>query len=83
MKSVSNELVKTGAATMERFIRNADRPICATCKFSNIGTSKKQLYCGKFGERNIITGDIKFEPASVCRIETNMCGISGIYYVPK
>ena len=83
MKSVSKELAKTGAITMERFIRNADRPICSTCKFSVIGTSKKQLYCGKFGERNVITGDIKFEPATVCRMETNMCGISGIYYVPK
>ena len=68
----------------ERFITNKDLPICKTCEFYYAGKkSVSSGYCTKFGEKNIINGDITYQFASVSRINTNMCGNNGIYYVGK
>ena len=68
----------------QQFITNKDLPTCNTCEFYYTG--KKSVYsgyCTKFGVKNIITGDITYQFASVSRINTNMCGNNGIYYVGK
>jgi hypothetical protein len=68
----------------QRFITNKNLPTCKTCEFYYISKkSKLPGYCTKFGEKNIITGDITYQFASVSRINTNMCGNNGIYYVRK
>lgn len=68
----------------QRFITNKDLPVCNECQFYYKGKSSKfPGYCTKFGEKNIINGDITYQFASVSRINTNMCGNNGIYYIKK
>ena len=66
----------------QRFIINKDLPTCNKCEFYYISKkSKLPGYCTKFGDKNILTGEITFQFASVSRTNTNMCGKNGIYYV--
>jgi len=43
--------------------------------------SMKAPRCNKFGEKNIITGKITYEPAEHCRQNQNLCGTVGNYYL--
>lgn len=69
-------------ATLQRFIRNIDYPICSQCAFFWQTSSKKSSpYCTKFGEKNLLTGEIKYENITVSRSKTNMCGEKGVYFI--
>jgi hypothetical protein len=69
--------------TFQRFIRNIDYPVCSQCMFFMQPALKKIApYCSKFGEKNLFTGEIKYENISIARIQTNMCGEKGVYFVP-
>ena len=39
--------------------------------------------CSLFGEQNVVTGNIIYEDALKCRINSFSCGINGKYYYPK
>lgn len=65
------------------FIKNSDLPTCVDCKFiipykNDLTLSK----CQKFGEKNIITGEIEYTYVSICRNYDNMCGLSGKLFEP-
>ena len=68
----------------KQFIKNAKMPVCKQCSFFIPHTVAKHKYdlglCKKFGEKNILSGEIKYFLASVNRNDTNRCGLSGIYY---
>ena len=63
----------------EQFIKNVNLPICVNCFFFDKQT--KSAVCKKFGEKNIITGDIKYISVLTSRSDTNSCGESGLYFV--
>lgn len=39
--------------------------------------------CSLFGEQNLITGNIIYEDALLCRIHDSKCGKEGRYYITK
>lgn len=66
-------------------IKNYNRPICASCKyFKPINTFDKKDaikygQCKKYGEKNLLSGNIEYEFASIARKYLN-CGINGTHY---
>lgn len=69
--------------TRARFIKNINTPSCNKCIFFEPAAAKstRQPKCNKFGEKNIITGNVSFETAQYCRHNENMCGESGHYFI--
>ena len=65
-------------ATANRFIKNVDVSLCRNCihykPYNNEVTSSIIGGCDKFGEKNIITGEIKYEHADICRNNEDLCG---------
>jgi len=68
----------------KQFIKHAKMPVCKQCTFFVPHIVSKHKYelgrCKKFGEKNILSGEIKYFLASTNRNDTNRCGISGAYY---
>jgi hypothetical protein len=69
-------------------IQNVHLPVCKKCAFfiphivSNADT-KRLGKCAKFGEMDIITGEITYYYADLCRNNESKCGIEGNEYVLK
>jgi hypothetical protein len=69
----------------EKFILNLDIPSCRKCIFykpsiyNNDFTSGLSK-CEKFGEKDIITGEINYFFADNCRNDESKCGKIGKYY---
>ena len=71
-------------STLEFFIRNKDLPICSKClhfiehtnnyPYDPVPNNKEYGRCKKFGEKNLITGEIEYELAKDCRLNANKCG---------
>jgi len=59
-----------------QIIKNINTPICSKCRFF----VPTQGLCNKFGEKNIITGLVKFDYAIANRTNVKLCGINGVYY---
>jgi hypothetical protein len=72
-------IVKITQKVGEQFIKNMNLPICMNCAFYE--KQHKTAVCQKFGEKNIITGNIKYINVLECRSDTNYCGESGTYYI--
>jgi len=76
---MSKEIVKITRKVGEQFIKNINLPICINCAFYE--KQHKSAVCKKFGEKNIITGDIKYMNVLTSRSDTNACGESGTYFI--
>lgn len=65
------------------FIKNANLKLCINCV--NFIEEKNKLYgkCKKFGEQDLVTGEIDNAHASVCRMDNTKCGVSGRYFEEK
>jgi hypothetical protein len=72
-------IIKTAKKVGEQFIKNINLPICINCAFFD--KQHKKVVCKKFGEKNIITGDIKYMNVLESRSDTNACGESGTYFI--
>jgi hypothetical protein len=65
-----------------KIIRNSESPSCCNCihfipynyDYDSLGK------CKCFGEKNIITDEIKNDYASICRSNEEKCGVSGKYF---
>ena len=68
----------------EQIIKNINFPSCKTCKFftpsHKFPFDSKYNNCEKFGEKNIFTDEIQYDPASLCRKNEKLCGESGKYF---
>jgi hypothetical protein len=65
------------------FIKNDNLPICKKCKyfFMNDKSSNIDLgRCSKFGIKDLISGEIQYEYASLSRISNTRCGKKGKYF---
>jgi len=76
---MTKTIVKITRKVGEQFIKNVNLPICMNCAFFD--KQHKSAVCKKFGEKNIITGDIKYMNVLTSRSDTNYCGESGTYFV--
>jgi len=75
------------------FIRNKDLPICSKCvhfiEYTNnypydpVPRNDQYGKCKKFGEINMITGEIQYDLASNCRVTPSKCGKFGEEYTEK
>jgi len=65
-------------------IRNNNIPSCRNCVFykplSNRDFSCILSECEKFGEKNILTNEIRNDLVKICRIDETKCGIQGKYF---
>uniref|UniRef100_A0A6C0F6L5 Uncharacterized protein n=1 Tax=viral metagenome TaxID=1070528 RepID=A0A6C0F6L5_9ZZZZ len=69
------------------FIKNSELPVCKDClhfkpydvnEFSyNLGR------CDKFGRKDIVSGEITYVFAELCRIDEDQCGKNGTYFESK
>lgn len=57
-------------------IKNENLPVCLHC----IHFSPEYSKCTKFGEKNIITNEIRYNSAEYCREDENKCGEKGTYF---
>lgn len=59
-------------------IANQQLPVCSQCKYFLMD----ERACSKFGEKNIITGGIDYTSVSECRREPELCGKTGVHFMP-
>jgi hypothetical protein len=71
-------------------IKKISYPVCVNCKHFQLNNEHsdhknkvKYAKCTYFGEKDVISGEIEHEYASVCRISVYKCGEYGKYYEPK
>lgn len=65
------------------FIKDLHLPVCKDCKFFIPYENKEQYTLGRcrlFGKKNLVSGEITYEFADVCRISSNKCGNNGTLY---
>jgi hypothetical protein len=60
-----------------QFIKNINLPNCTDCLYY---MGKKSGKCTKFGEKDIITGNIIYGSATQIRHTENLCGLKGNYF---
>ena len=66
-------------------IRNTNLPSCKNCIYYKPDVygdefSSKYSKCEKFGEKNIITDEIKYDYVDDCRSCESKCGLEGKYF---
>ena len=87
--SILNQKISTGKI----FIRNSDLPICSNClyfiehtnnyPYDPVPSDKQYGRCKKFGEKNLITGEIDYNLAINCRLDASECGKIGSEFTKK
>ena len=62
-----------------QIIKNLINPICKECIFFKNQHSYQIMFsnCMKYGEKNIITGEITYDTVNYCRTDEAKCGING------
>lgn len=68
----------------DKFIKNINIPSCKTCihykPYSYNGDYSTLSRCEKFGEKDIITDEIKYDYADSCRKDESKCGHIGKFH---
>ena len=73
-------------------VRNADDIVCSHCKYFNKVITYRDIeggdhdydgICTRFGEKNIVTGQIEYQLAMVRREQSNLCKIKGLFFLPS
>jgi hypothetical protein len=67
----------------DKIIKNAHIPACRNCinyKPSTIGFTDSLSRCEKFGVKNIVTNEIRYDFAESCRTDESKCGLQGKYF---
>jgi hypothetical protein len=70
---------------MNKIINKSEYPLCKNCiyyKPTNYNTDFTSFSnkCTKFGEQNIVTGEINYNSADYIRNSQDKCGIEGKFY---
>jgi len=75
------------SSNKEHIIKNANVKPCVNCVYYKPSRFRKFVSefskCEKFGEKNIITGEINYIYADSCRNNEVKCGIEGKYFVQE
>ena len=68
-------------ANSEKFIKNINVNPCRKCiHYNSIYNDYSLSNCKKFGEKNIISNEIKYDIAERCRNDELKCGKEGKYF---
>ena len=66
---------------ISKIIKNIDIPSCKNCiYFKQHKTIDSLSTCSKFGEKNIITDEIKYDFTDICRKDDEKCGFEGKFF---
>ena len=57
-------------------IKNQNKPTCYNCK--HYLSTKRE--CKKFGKMDLVTGEYKYDEASLARIEKEKCGEDALFF---
>ena len=86
-------ILKSNFSTVNTYIRNKELPICSKCvhfiehtnnyPYDPIPSNEQYGKCNKFGEVNMITGEIDYDLASDCRLDNSKCGKFASEYSKK
>lgn len=86
-------ILNINLCTGKFFIRNTELPICSKCvhfiehtnnyPYDPIPCDEQYGRCKKFGEMNLITGEINYDLARFCRLNVSKCGTLGSEYIEK
>jgi hypothetical protein len=63
-----------------QIIKNNSAPICKQCVFYIPNKEPTYIRCMKYGEKNMVTGEINYEYAFHARASPHMCGPEGKSY---
>lgn len=82
---ISLFLFSISKISCSNFVKNFKKPECKKCiyyKPDEFYGLKLSPYneCSKFGEKDIINGNTKYDVAKDCRNNIDKCGIEGKYY---
>lgn len=65
-------------------IKYMDYPICKKCihflPHEHLKHNDEFARCKLFGEKNVVTGEIKYKYADMCRLNNDQCNITGKYH---
>ena len=65
----------------EKFIKNIDIPSCRNCIHYKPNYFRESLSrCDKFGKKDIITDEISYDFADICRQDESQCGKEAKYF---
>jgi len=67
-------------ANSEKFIKNINVNPCRNCIYYNPSSDIELSKCEKFGEKNIISNEIKYSYVEQCRNDELKCGKDGKYF---
>ena len=75
-------------ANGDKIIKNANIPACKHCihyrpSLSNTDFTNYFNTCGKFGEKDIVSGKITYKKASSCRGDETICGVEGKHFIEE
>ena len=86
-------ILKSAFSTGKNLIRNTKLPICSNClhfiehtnnyPYDPKPSDEQYGRCKKFGEINLVTGEIQYDLAKNCRLNDNKCGKIGLEYINK
>lgn len=86
-------ILNRNCSTEKIFIRNKALPICSNClhfiehtnnyPYEPIPSNERYGRCNKFGEVDMVTGTIKYDLASSCRLNDSKCGKFGSEFTEK
>jgi len=77
---ISYTLMKLSLFLLAPQIKNIHYPACKDCIYFIPDKSIMFSKCSFFGEKNIITGEIKYDFADLSRDNEKKCGVNGTYY---
>ena len=74
-----------GVINSKKLITNIDLPSCRNCvhfnpSWTSMDFTSSLTKCNKFGNKNIITDEITYDYADLCRDNEEKCGKEGKYY---
>jgi len=84
----STYLLLAAVANSEKTIRNINIPACRNCihytpAIYSRGFTSSFSRCEKFGEKDIVTDEIKYDFADSCRKDESKCGKDGKGFVEE
>ena len=64
-------------------IKNLHSPKCITCRHFIPDSNDSPLFakCSKFGNANLVSGEISYDFADSCRDSESKCGKTGTHYI--
>jgi len=70
-------------------IKNSNYPSCKSCAhflyyIDEMGRGSYEFSkCSRFGTQHVVSGEIKYDFAELCRNNQNKCNLTGNYYTAK